>query len=101
MSTGPNILERYIIYLHVYVSVDEILPHMACAMTHISLFIFKVCQNFRCSHTQSMNVDIDKTKFNFKSSWWAKIWYCLYLHPYFACASSESSGETLKMHKLI
>ena len=27
------------------------------------------------------------------SSWWSKSWYCLYLHPYFVCASS---GETFK-----
>ena len=26
---------------------------------------------------------------------------CLNLHPYFVCASSESSGETLKMRRLI
>ena len=50
LSTGPNILEVYIIYLHVYVSV-KILSHIACATTQISLCIFKVCQNFRCSHT--------------------------------------------------
>ena len=62
LSSGPNILEVYIIYLHVYVSV-EILSHIACATTPISLCIFKVCQNFRCSHTQSMDVDKDKTKF--------------------------------------
>ena len=99
LSIGPNILEVYIIYLHVYVSVDEILSHIACATTQISLYIFKVCQDFRCWHTQSM--DVDKTRPNFKSSWWSKMWSCLYLHPYFACASSESSGETLKMHKLI
>ena len=30
------------------------------------------------------------------SSWWSKSWSRLYLHPYFVCASSESSGETLK-----
>ena len=35
------------------------------------------------------------------SSWWSKSWYCLYLHPYFVCASSASSGETLKMRRLI
>ena len=57
--TGPNILEVYIIYLHVYVSVD-ILTHIACATTQNSLCIFKVCQNFRCSHTQSKDVDKDK-----------------------------------------
>ena len=57
LSTGPNILEVYIIYLHVYVSVDKILSHIPCASTQISLCIFKVCQNFRCSHTQSMDVD--------------------------------------------
>ena len=50
LSTGPNILEEYIIYLHVYVSV-EILSPIACATTQISLCIFKVCQNFHCSHT--------------------------------------------------
>ena len=63
LSTSPNILEMYIIYLHAYVSVDEILSHITCAMTQISWCIFKVCQNFRCSHTQSMDVDNDKTKF--------------------------------------
>ena len=62
LSTGPNILEVYVIYLHVYMSV-EILSHIACATTQISLCIFKVCQNFRCSHTQSMDVDKDKTIF--------------------------------------
>ena len=62
LSTGPNILEVIIICLHVYVSV-EILSHIACATTQISLCIFKVCQNFCCSHTQSMDVDKDKTKF--------------------------------------
>ena len=30
-----------------------------------------------------------------------KGWFCLYLHSYFVCASSESSGETLKMCRLI
>ena len=34
-------------------------------------------------------------------SWWSKSWSCLYLHPYFVYASSESSGETLKMRRLI
>ena len=62
LSTGPNILEVYIIYLHIYVSVG-ILSHISCATTQISLCIFKVCQNFRCSHTQSMDVDKDNTKF--------------------------------------
>ena len=62
LSTGPNILEVYIIYLHVYGSV-EILSHIACATTQISLCIFKVCLNFRCSQTQSMDVDKDKAKF--------------------------------------
>ena len=62
LSIGPNILEVYVIYLHVYVSV-EILSHIACATTQISLCILKVCQHFRCSHTQSMDVDKDKTKF--------------------------------------
>ena len=56
-------LEVYIIYLHVYVSVDEILSHIACAATQIRFCMFKVCQNFRCSHTQSMDVDKDKTIF--------------------------------------
>ena len=32
------------------------------------------------------------------SSWWSKSWPCLYLHPYFVCASS---GEALKMRRLI
>ena len=62
LSIGPNILEVYVIYLHVYVSV-EILSHIACATTPISLCILKVCQHFRCSHTQSMDVDKNKTKF--------------------------------------
>ena len=35
------------------------------------------------------------------SSWWSKSLSRLYLHPYFVCASSESSGEILKMHRLI
>ena len=29
-------------------------------------------------------------------SWWSKIWSCFYQHPYFVCASSECSGESLK-----
>ena len=35
------------------------------------------------------------------SSWWSINWSSLYLHPYFVCANSESSGETLKMRRLI
>ena len=30
-----------------------------------------------------------------------KVGLVFYLHPYFVCANSESSGESLKMHKLI
>ena len=30
------------------------------------------------------------------SSWWYKSWSRPYLHPYFVCASSESSGEIFK-----
>ena len=45
LSTGQNILEVYIIYLHVYVSV-EILSHIACAATQISLCILKFAKTF-------------------------------------------------------
>ena len=96
---GPNILEVYIIYLHVYVSVDEILSHIACATTQISLCILKFARTF-AARTRKVWMQI-KTRPNFKFCWWSKMLSCLYLHPYFACASSESSGETLKMHKLI
>ena len=45
-------------------SVHEILSLIACALTQISLRIFKVSPDrFGCSHTlQSMDVDKDKTK---------------------------------------
>ena len=61
-STGLNILEVYIIYLHVYVP-----QYMrSCRLSHVprlrlACALLKFHQNFRCSHTQSMDVDKDKT----------------------------------------
>ena len=61
-STGLNILEVYIIYLHVYMS-----QYMRfCRLSHVprlrlACAFLMFLQNFRCSHTQSMDVDKDKT----------------------------------------
>ena len=63
-STDLNILEVYIIYIHVYMS-----QYMRfCRLSHVPRLILacaflKFHQNFRCSHTQSMDEDKDKTTF--------------------------------------
>ena len=61
-STGLNILEVCIIYLHVCVS-----QYMRfCRLSHmprlrLACAFLKFHQNFRYSHTQSMDVEKDKT----------------------------------------
>ena len=61
-STGLNILEVYIIYLHVYMS-----QYMRfCQLSHVprlrlACAFLKFRQNFRCLHSESMDVDKDKT----------------------------------------
>ena len=60
-STGLNILKVYIIFLHVYMSQNM----RFCRLSHVprlrlACAFLKFHQNFRCSHTQSMDVDYDK-----------------------------------------
>ena len=63
-STGPNRLEVCFTLYNLstrtcmYVSV-----HVASATNPISLRILKFHHSFRCSHTQSMDVDKDETNF--------------------------------------
>ena len=55
-SSGPNILEAYIIYLHVYMCRYMRFCHFfACATTQISLRIFKVSPELSCTDTYTVN----------------------------------------------
>ena len=95
-STGLNILEVFIIYLHVYMYMSQYMR--ICRLSHaprlrLACALLRFHQNFRCSHMQSMDVDKDKTT----------ILNCglvfIYIHT--LCVRAAKVLANFKMHKLI